>query len=86
MFHLVQLLNNNYCPQTKLAKVMFLHLSVSHSVHRGASASVHAGIHPRADTPPEQTIPSGNKWAVRILLKCILLELKLVVPSTDTDI
>ena len=27
-------------------KVMFLHLSVSHSVHRGVSA-----IHPRADTP-----------------------------------
>ena len=26
-------------------KVMFLHLSVSHSVHRGVSAPVHAGIH-----------------------------------------
>ena len=25
-----------YRPQTKFAKVMFLHLSVSHSVHRGA--------------------------------------------------
>ena len=25
----------NYCPQTKFAKVMFLHLSVSHSFHRG---------------------------------------------------
>ena len=42
---------------------MFLHLSVSHSVHRG-SASVHAGIppprsrHPSgADTPWEQTPP-----------------------------
>ena len=23
-----------YCPQTKFAKVIFLHLSVSHSVHR----------------------------------------------------
>ena len=33
---------------------MFLHLSVSHSVHRG-SASVHAGIPPWADTPPLQT-------------------------------
>ena len=26
-----------YCPQTKFAKVMFLNLSVSHSVHRGVS-------------------------------------------------
>ena len=36
---------------------MFLHLSVSHSVHReGMSASVHAGIHPSgADSPPGQT-------------------------------
>ena len=32
---------------------MFLHLSVSHSVHRGKSAPVHAGIHTSwADTPP----------------------------------
>ena len=34
---------------------MFLHLSVSYSVHRGGgggSASVHAGIPPRADSPP----------------------------------
>ena len=55
----------------KFAKVMFLHPSVSHSVHMGAggSASVHAGIHPQehppgsrhspgADTPlPEQSPP-----------------------------
>ena len=26
---------NFYCPQTKFSKGMFLHLSVSHSVHRG---------------------------------------------------
>ena len=31
---------------------MFLHLSVSHSVHRGVSESVHAGIHPLEQTPP----------------------------------
>ena len=38
---------------------MFIHLSVSHSVHRGVSDPVHAGIHhspgqtppPLADTP-----------------------------------
>ena len=39
-------------------KVMFLHLSVSHSVHRGVSASVHAGIHtPLGRHPPP---PSRN--------------------------
>ena len=42
-------------------KVMFLHQSVCHSVHRGVSASVHAGIHtpgrhtPLVDTPWEDT-------------------------------
>ena len=30
------LFNNYYRPQTKFEKVMFLHLSVSHSVHRGS--------------------------------------------------
>ena len=34
---------------------MFLHLSVSHSVHRGRSAPVHAGIPPWADTPRADT-------------------------------
>ena len=43
-----------YRPQTKFAKVMFLHVSVSHSVHRGGSASVHAGIPPH---PPPRTSP-----------------------------
>ena len=44
--------NAFYRPQTKFVKVMFLHLSVSHSVHRGLSASVHAGIHPPGRHPP----------------------------------
>ena len=35
-----------------VAKVIFLHLSVIHSVHRGGSASVHVGIPP---PPPDQT-------------------------------
>ena len=43
---------------------MFLHLSVSQSVYRGVSASVHAGIHPLplgrhpplADTSHGQTV------------------------------
>ena len=50
-----------YRPQTKFAKVMFLHLSVSHSVHRGGSASVHTGIpphtHPRSRHPPGADTP-----------------------------
>ena len=29
---------SNYHPQTKFAKVMFLYLSVNHSVHRGVSS------------------------------------------------
>ena len=41
-----------------VAKVMFLHLSVCYSVHRGVSASVHAGLHPPgADTPPRSRHP-----------------------------
>ena len=66
-------------------KVMFLHLSVSHSVHRG-STSVHAGIHPPgqtppwADTPPGQTPPSRRplQRTVRILLECFLVSLQVL--------
>ena len=35
---------NCYGPQTKCAKVMFLHLSVSHSVHRGGHAWLQEGM------------------------------------------
>ena len=49
--------------RNEVAKVMFLHLSVSHSAHRwGGSASVHAGTPPhppRAGTPPEVGTPLG---------------------------
>ena len=73
-----------YRPQTKFAKVMFLHLSVSHSVHRGGCLpQCILGYTPLgADTPREQTCPppaqcmlgdTGNKQAVRILLECILV-------------
>ena len=40
-------------------KVMFLHLSVSHSVHGGGSASVHSGIHPPAQCMLGYTVPSA---------------------------
>ena len=52
---------NIYRPQTKFAKVKFLHLSVSHSVHVGVSASVHAGIHPSGQTPPQVDTPHGSR-------------------------
>ena len=49
----------SYRPQQSCGKVMFLHLSVSHSVHRGVNIPL--GRHtppgqtpPRADTPPAQ--------------------------------
>ena len=50
-----------YRPQGSCGKVMFLHLSVSHSIHGGvSSASVYAGIHTSLGRhPPEQTPP----WA-----------------------
>ena len=60
---------NYYRPQTKLAKVVFLHLSVRHSVHRGVCLSAcweHAGIPPDQEThpprsihPPDQAPPLG---------------------------
>ena len=49
-----------YRPQTKFAKIMFLHLSVSHSVHRGVPAPLHAGIHPQAGAPPLQVHSPGS--------------------------
>ena len=52
-----------YRPQRSCGKAMFLHLSVSHSVHRGGvSASVHAGIHPLAGTPPKAGKPSPGRY------------------------
>ena len=47
----------HYRRQTKFAKLMFLHLSVSHSVHRGVFASVHAGIQPQADPSSQADTP-----------------------------
>ena len=55
-----------YRPQTKFAKVMFLHMSVSHSVYGGGlvSASVHAGIHPQEHTPWGAD-PHSACWEIR---------------------
>ena len=50
-----------YRPQTKFAKVMFLHLSVSHSVHKGEG--VPGQVHPPGKyTPPGRFTPSP--WQV----------------------
>ena len=64
-----------YRPQRSCGKVMFLHLSVSHSVQRVVCH------HPLGEqTPPRQTPPlrsacsdTVNKRAARILLECILV-------------
>ena len=68
----------HYCPQTKFAKAMFLHLSVSHSVHRGGylgryppgqvhpPGQAHPGqVHPQAGTPLGRYTPPGRytPWA-----------------------
>ena len=55
-----------YRPQTKFAKVMFLHLSVSHSVHRGSGclSQCMLGNTPQPpaqeQTPWEQTPPGRH--------------------------
>ena len=46
-----------YRPQTKFAKVMFLHLSVSHSVHGGGSAP--GGVWSRGVPGPEGCLLRG---------------------------
>ena len=50
-----------YRPQRSCGKLMFLHLSVSHSVHRGeVYPSMHWGKHLRVDTPLGTTPPPGQ--------------------------
>ena len=63
-----------YRPQTKITTVMFLHLSVSHSVQGGGvciQGSLHRG---GVGRPPLHRIlwDTVNERAVRILLECIL--------------
>ena len=47
----LKVMQNYYHPQTKFAKVMFLHLSVNHSVHGGGRGTL-AGTPHWAGTPP----------------------------------
>ena len=54
-----------YRPQTQFAKIMFLHLSVSHSVHRGEYLGrCHPGqVHPMAGTPPWAGTPPRQVYS-----------------------
>ena len=77
-----------YRPQTKCAKVIFLHLSVSHSVHRGCGVCLSAcwdtppGRHPPhpqgadtlpgADTPQEQISVPPSPWEQTPPAQCML--------------
>ena len=57
-FEYVTLFSGYYRPQRSWSKVIFLHLSVSHSVHRGFCHT------PLVQTPPGQTPPLGRPlWA-----------------------
>ena len=71
---------NFYRSQTKFAKVMFLHLSVCHSVHRGCLPQCMLGytppgadtpwskqLSPGANTPPPRSShpPSSACWEIR---------------------
>ena len=47
-------ITSNYRPQTKFAKVMFLHPSVSHSVHRGGVKAQAQGV-----SRPGAVCPAG---------------------------
>ena len=51
-----------YHPQTKFAKVMFLHLPVSHSVHQG-DLHPRGCLHPGAvgQNPPSDTVGCGQR-------------------------
>ena len=51
-------------------KVMFLHLSVSHSVHRGGGAVIHP---PGRHNPPRPPSRRPLQRTVRILLECFLV-------------
>ena len=67
-----------YRPQMRFGKVMFLHLSVSHSVHVGKSASRGVCIRGGGWADPPPLLPDRilrdtvNERVVRIILECIL--------------
>ena len=54
---------NYYCPQHSCGKIMFLHLSVSHSVHRGVYPSMYWGRHPPGADISQHALGQTNQWA-----------------------
>ena len=84
-----------YRPQTKFAKVMFLHMSLSHSVHKGGGGVWSLPLEGGVPAPgcacsrggacsrgvPGRDPPQLLLREVRILLECILV---LVVQSVVT--
>ena len=76
---------HHYRLQTKFAKVMFLHLSVSHSVHWGGVCILHPGGGSASgvvflggggggwQSPNQILRDTANERAIRILLECILV-------------
>ena len=49
---------SSYRPQTKFAKVMFLHMSASHSVHGEGDLPRYSGeVHPRGRYTPQTGTP-----------------------------
>ena len=63
-----------YRPQTKFAKVMFLHVSVSHSVHRGGAGEVPP---PPTATAAGGTHPTGmhSCWQCEHTIRVTMLSL-----------
>ena len=62
-----------------VAKVIFLHQTVCHSVHRGVclSACWDTTPPPGADPPGSRLRHTVNEWPVRILLECLLVVLSI---------
>ena len=80
-----------YRPQTKFAKVMFLHVSVILSTWGGVvfpPGQTSPGRHPPGRHPPGQTHPPDmtNEQAVRILLECILVYLIITIVFLCTNL
>ena len=84
-----------YRLQQNCGKVMFLHLSVSHSVQGGLCPSMHHRSHDQGVSvkggicegePPRQRPHSlyGKQREVRILLECILVSMQGAARSANT--
>ena len=76
----IPLWGTNYRPQTMFAKVMFLHLSVSHSVHKRRGVCIQGEESASrlvciwgGSAPHRILLDTVNERAVSILLECIFV-------------